>query len=208
ADPVLVSAPGQYFYRVRAFTSPAATPFALSNVVAVRVGPNSAVIDYSGGFPLPPAQVFDLQANRSAQFAETTARLTNANSQAGSVFSLNEENILNWTTTFQVRFHEGTQPSYADGFAFVIQAISSLALGQGGGGLGYQGIPESVAIKFDTFNNEGESGTGGSTRLFYGRGLPPGPPPGFPRGGHPPPGGAPGHPLQPRTTSHTPHQRY
>src|SRR5262249_22949980 len=72
-DPVLASTPGQYFYRVRAFVNPTPTdtPNVLSNVVAVRVGPNSAVIDYSGGFPLPPAPVFDLQANGSAQFAET-----------------------------------------------------------------------------------------------------------------------------------------
>src|SRR5262249_59868978 len=117
--------------------------------------------------------------------AETTARLTNANGQAGSVFTLNEENVLNWTTNFQVRLHEGTQPSYADGFAFVIQNISSLAVGQGAGGLGYQGIPESVAIKFDTFNNEGENGTGGSTGLFYRGRPPPRPPPAVPRPGTP-----------------------
>jgi hypothetical protein len=172
ADPVLVSAPGQYFYRVRAFVNPAGNPSVLSNVVAVRVGPGSAVIDYSGGFPLPPAPVFDLQANGSAQFAETTARLTNAPNQAGSVFSVNEENILNWTTSFQVRLHEGSQPSYGNGFAFVIQAISSLALGQGGAGLGYQGTPESVAIKFETTTGAPENGTGGSTGLFYGGSQP------------------------------------
>jgi hypothetical protein len=172
-DPILVSNPGQYFYRVRAFTNPAGTTFALSNVVAVRVGAGSAVIDYFNGFPSPPAPPPpDLQANGSAQFAETTARLTNANNQAGSVFSVNEENILNWNTTFRVRLHEGTQPNYADGFAFVIQAFSSLALGQGGGGLGYQGIPNSVCVKFDTFNNEGENGSGGSTGLFFGGSRP------------------------------------
>src|SRR5262249_24084890 len=59
-----------------------------------------------------------------------------------------------------------------DGFTFVIQAVSSLAVGAGGGGLGYQGIPNSVAIKFDTFNNEGENGTGGSTGLFFGGSRP------------------------------------
>src|SRR5262249_57546049 len=54
-DPVLVSNPGTYYYRVKAFTSPAATPFAYSNVVAARVGPGSAIIDYFNGFPPPPA---------------------------------------------------------------------------------------------------------------------------------------------------------
>jgi hypothetical protein len=165
-DPILVSQPGQYFYRVTAFTSsnlPAA-----SNVVPAKVGPASQVIDYSGGFPLPPASPPDLQANGSSQFAETTARLTNAVNQAGSVFSVNEENILNWTTTFKNRLHEGTQPNYANGFAFVIQAVSPLVVGQGGQGIGYQGIPESVMIKFDTYTNGTENGTGGSTGLFFG----------------------------------------
>jgi hypothetical protein len=35
------------------------------------------------------------------------------------------------------------------------------------GGLGYQGILNSVAIKFDTFDNERENGSGGSTGLFF-----------------------------------------
>jgi hypothetical protein len=173
-DPILVSSPGQYFYRVRAFTNPAGEMFALSNIVAVRVGPNSAIIDYLTGFPSPPSAPppFDLQANGSAQFAETTARLTNATNQTASVFSVNEENILNWTTTFTVRLHEGTQPNYANGFAFVIQAIASGLVGQGGQGLGYQGLANSVAIKFDTYTNGTENGTGGSTGLFFGGDLP------------------------------------
>jgi hypothetical protein len=174
ADPMLVSQPGQYYYRVRAFTSPAGTLSAVSNVVGVKVGPLSGVINYPAptGFPLPPATPIDLQANGSAQFAETTARLTNAVNQRGSVFSTNQENILNWTTSFQVRLHEGTQPSYANGFAFVIQAISPGALGLGAAGLGYQGIPNSVAIKFETTTGAAENGTGGSTGLFYGGSLP------------------------------------
>ncbi len=170
-DPILVSQPGTYYYRVKAFTS--SGTFAYSNGVGVRVGPGSAIIDYFNGFPTPPAPPpVDLQANGSAQFAETTARLTNANSQTGSIFSANAENILNWTTDFKVRLHEGTQPNYANGFAFVIQAISPNALGLGGQGLGYQGISNSVMIKFDTYTNGSENGTGGSTGLFYGGDLP------------------------------------
>src|SRR5262249_13380787 len=53
------------------------------------------------------------------------------------------------------------------------QANSPTALGPGGGGLGYGpdnragsgGIPRSVAIKLDIFNNEGE--TANSTGLFF-----------------------------------------
>jgi lectin family protein len=41
----------------------------------------------------------------------------------------------------------------ADGYAFVIQGASADALGGGGGGLGYDGIPNSIAVEFDTYPN-------------------------------------------------------
>jgi hypothetical protein len=67
--------------------------------------------------------------------------------------------------------HDGTNPM-ADGMAFVLQGDSPQALGFQGGGLGYgsdtpggpQGIPNSIAIKFDLYSNAGE-GTD-STGLF------------------------------------------
>jgi hypothetical protein len=169
-DPV---APGTYQYRIRAFTTPTGTNFALSNVVQARVGPGSALIDYhqANSFPQNPP---DLQANADAQFAEGTARLTRAINQTGSVFSVNKENVLNWTTEFTVRLHEGTQPNYADGFTFVLQANSPYAVGAGLGGLGYQGITNSVAIKFDTFQNPGET-SANSTGLYTGGANPGGP---------------------------------
>jgi hypothetical protein len=174
SDPVLVNNPGQYYYRIRAFTNPAGTTFALSNVIAVKIGPGSQTIDYFQALSFPPNPP-DLQANGAAQFAEGTARLTPGVAPPairGSVFSVNEKSVLNFDNEFSVRLHEGTQPSYANGFAFVIQAISSNALGQGGQGLGYQGIPNSVMIKFDTYTNGTENGTGGSTGLFFGGDLP------------------------------------
>src|SRR5262249_49587341 len=54
------------------------------------------------------------------------------------------------------RLHEGTQPNYADGFTFVLQANSPTALGQGLAGIGYQGIGRSVAVKFSTFQHPGD----------------------------------------------------
>lgn len=38
-----------------------------------------------------------------------------------------------------------------DGFAFVVQNFGEQTLGQGGGGLGYGGIPNAVAVEFDTW---------------------------------------------------------
>jgi hypothetical protein len=41
----------------------------------------------------------------------------------------------------------------ADGFAFVLQGGDGFALGEGGGGLGYGGVANSLAIEFDTYCN-------------------------------------------------------
>jgi hypothetical protein len=41
----------------------------------------------------------------------------------------------------------------ADGFAFVIQNESPVALGLAGRGLGYEGINNALAIEVDTYSN-------------------------------------------------------
>jgi hypothetical protein len=96
--------------------------------------------------------------------SESVLRLTDNLGQAGSAFFNTPVNITTFTTSFAFRFHDGTQPNPADGITFTIQGNGPTALGDGGGGLGYAGIGNSVAIKFDTFNNQGESDN--STGLF------------------------------------------
>jgi fibronectin type 3 domain-containing protein len=136
-------APGIYAYRIHAFsTNPNAE--SLSNVRGATVG---GVINHGNGFGNP----VDLTANGAAQFAENAARLTGADLQTGSVFANTLLTVTKFSTMFIVRLHEGTQPDYADGFTFVLQANAPTALGQGFGGLGYQGITNSVAVKFGTF---------------------------------------------------------
>lgn len=49
---------------------------------------------------------------------------------------------------------KGIPDGGADGLAFVIQPARDV-LGRGGGGLGYQGLPSSVAIEFDSHVNPG-----------------------------------------------------
>src|SRR5262249_44260001 len=139
----------EYFYRVRAFSvNPPDT--SLSNVGRARIGP--VVIDYLQGFPPQPA---DLRANGSAEFVDNSARRNNHFSQAGSVFSTMRVNVVTWTNPFFIRLHEGTQPNPADGLTFTLQndPRGPAALGGGGGSLGYEGIVNSVAIKFDVYNN-------------------------------------------------------
>jgi hypothetical protein len=109
----------------------------------------------------------------AAPLPPTVARLTDGGGgEAGGVFTTSRVGVTNFSTTFTFRMHDGTNPM-ADGMAFVIQGSSPAALGGTGGGLGYgsdhpggpQGIPNSVAIKFDLFNNAGE-GTD-STGIFF-----------------------------------------
>ena len=65
---------------------------------------------------------------------------------AGNIFS----------TTFQFQFTNTGGIAPADGITFVL-AANPTGLGGGGGGIGYVGVLNSVAIEFDTFNN-GEVG--------------------------------------------------
>jgi hypothetical protein len=147
-------APGQYAYRIHAFNvSPDGE--SLSNVQGTWVGPT---IDHSTPALAGFANATDLTVNGSAFVSpsEHVVRLTSANNQAGSIFSNTRFTVGDFTTMFDVRLHEGTQPNYADGFAFVLQANSPTALGQPAEGIGYRGIGNSVAVVFSTFQHVGD----------------------------------------------------
>jgi hypothetical protein len=58
----------------------------------------------------------------------------------------------------------------ADGMTFTIQGNNIWALGYSGGGLGYAGITNSVAVKFDLYSNAGEGSD--STGLYTGGAVP------------------------------------
>src|SRR5262249_52839796 len=136
---------GTFFYQVTAVsTFPEGTDTGDSNVAKATIGPISIV----HGNPTRGVPGFtdhsDPVANGSAQFTtENLLRLNNNFGQAGSAFEVQRVGIRGFTTTFQVRLHEGTQPNPADGFTFTLQTNSPTALGGGGGSLGYQGIPNS-----------------------------------------------------------------
>jgi hypothetical protein len=44
----------------------------------------------------------------------------------------------------------------ADGMALVLQSHSPSAIGTGGSGLGYHGIPSVLAVEFDTYRSDGD----------------------------------------------------
>jgi hypothetical protein len=114
----------------------------------------------------------------TAPLPPSVAELTDGNfGEAGSVFLSNRVGVTNFTSTFTFQMRPGTTPM-ADGLAFVLQGVGPTALGPPGGGLGYGsdhvggggGLPHSVAIKFDLFNNQGEGPD--STGLYF-NGAPP-----------------------------------
>jgi uncharacterized repeat protein (TIGR01451 family) len=85
--------------------------------------------------------------------------------QTGTAWYITPQNVQNgFTTTFQFQISDTSTPP-GDGIAFVIQNSSTGAIGYLGGGLGYGdkdentdpsqgiGIPNSLAIEFDTFQN-------------------------------------------------------
>ncbi|HXN24632.1 MAG TPA: fibronectin type III domain-containing protein [Candidatus Dormibacteraeota bacterium] len=149
-------APGTYFYRVLAFN--AAGDSSASNIVRATIGPLN--IDHSGGF----TSNSDLTANGSTQFVESVARLTDiVAGQAGTFFTNERVGIRNFSSTFNVRIHEGTFPR-GDGFAFVLQSNDPRQLGRSGGQLGYFAILNGVAVTFDVLHN--------STGLVAGRHFP------------------------------------
>ncbi|MCT7997214.1 SBBP repeat-containing protein [Laspinema olomoucense] len=97
----------------------------------------------------------------AAQLGDTL-RLTPKNrtsgSQAGAVWHATPQSVEDgFETTFQFQIND-LGGSGGDGFAFVIQNSSADAIGGGGGTLGYSGIYNSLAVEFDTFDND-ETGT-------------------------------------------------
>lgn len=73
-----------------------------------------------------------------------------AHLQAGAAWFVEKQHIQNG---FETTFTFWISGDGADGFAFVIQNYSDSALGANGSGLGYQGVPNSLAVEFDTWRN-------------------------------------------------------
>jgi hypothetical protein len=98
-----------------------------------------------------------LALNGNSALSGTCLQLTSgALNQASSAYYAIPVAVTAFTTDFDFTFTPGTTPALGDGLTFVIQNAGPTALGADGAGLGYATIPNSVAIKFDVFNNAGE----------------------------------------------------
>jgi hypothetical protein len=125
-------------------------------------GQNFAVLGTNVNFLNGFAGATTLQLNGAAFINGSTLRLTDGGlGEASSAFTTSAVSVTKFSTFFAFQLTNAD----ADGFTFTIQSVGPTALGFGGGGLGYQGIPSSVAIKFDLFNNAGEGNN--SVGLYF-----------------------------------------
>jgi serine/threonine protein kinase len=135
------TAPGEtYYYRMRAIRESGES--SLSNAA-------SASLFYAQGFT-PTGLVL----NRGAAVIDKALRLTDAgNNEARSAFYQTELDVRSFATRFRFKISPGVT---ADGFTFCIHGGEPTAVGAPAGGLGYQGLTKSLAVKFDLYSNDGE----------------------------------------------------
>jgi hypothetical protein len=169
-----------YYYRVSAVNTPQpGTSFESQQSAEFAISPTP--YDFSQGFPgtnVDPtvAKAQYLSTARSVlslnglnvqdtRTFNNSLQLTDGGTQeTDSAFTLLPVNVNRFSTQFTYQ----ATPSYlytgplADGITFTIQGVGPTVLGDSGGGLGYAGIGQSVALKFDLFNNlgEGDDSTG------------------------------------------------
>jgi hypothetical protein len=123
------------------------------------INPAANGIDFSYGFA-GAGTGFTL--NGSASINGTRIRLTdNGSNEASSAFFGSQVPIGTFTADFTFQISD----PFSDGMTFTIQSVGPTALGAPGGGLGYgpdtvggtgAKIANSLAIKFDLYNNQGE----------------------------------------------------
>jgi hypothetical protein len=120
----------------------------ISATYAIQAG--ITMINYGSGF----SSVVGLTLNGSTiNSDDSRLQLTDGGDyEAGSVFYNTPINVQAFTTDFSFQLSSAV----ADGFTFTIQNTGVTALGANGGLLGYAGIGNSVAVKFDFYNNNGE----------------------------------------------------
>ncbi len=130
-----------------------------SDVADATTTDQVALLDFSSGFVNSTA----LTLNGSAAIFGSRLELTDVGLWEGaSVFSSDPVDVTAFASEFTFQISRGRDT--ADGITFAIQGNGPTALGNAGGSLGYGSMPNSVAIKFDLYNNAGEGVS--STGLF------------------------------------------
>lgn len=150
--------------RVRAISAATAALMLLALTVQMGLAGVTPVVftDFSDSSEL----TLNEDAAIATEGGQEVLRVTPAASgQAGSAFltdaiSLAADASFSTTFSFQITASGGAADSDgpgADGLVFVVQTVSNTA-GGAGGGIGYQGLDNSVGIEFDTWDNGEISG--------------------------------------------------
>jgi fibronectin type 3 domain-containing protein len=149
-----------YFYQVSGVNSVGEGARSPEASATPQAGLGTGGLDFGNGF----AGATGLTLNGSAVISGSSLRLTDGGgNEAGSAFGSTRLDVTQFVTQFSFLLAAGSSPT-ADGITFTIQGNSPNALGPSGGGLGYGpdntagtgGIPNSVALKFDLYSNQGE----------------------------------------------------
>ena len=151
------------------YTHPITVPVS-ETVQAIAIAPNllpssivSAAYDIDPAYTINFSQGFaqsqasgQMQFNGSTDLDDFRLQLTNGGYyQAGSAFYSTPVPISAFTTDFTFQLSNPV----ADGITFTIQGVGPTALGGDDQNLGYGGIKNSVAIKFDINNNAAKATT-------------------------------------------------
>lgn len=137
---------------------------------AYVIQPAGSSINFGSGFST--TQGLTLNGGAVAT-NDTRLQLTNGQlNEAGSVFWNTPINIQSFTTNFEFQL----SLAQGNGFTFTIQNQGATAIGGDSAGLGYAGIPKSVAIKFNFYNYQPPGAPNGegsdSTGLYTNGALP------------------------------------
>ncbi len=126
-------------------------------------GGGTSTINFASGF-----SATGMQFNGNAKLTGNRLQLTDTsgNLEDGSAFWNQKVNVQRFTSDFTFQITN----SGADGITFAIQGAAPTALGAAGGGLGYAGMANSVAVKFDIYDNAGEGSN--STGLYLNGAVP------------------------------------
>jgi uncharacterized protein (UPF0147 family) len=120
----------------------------VSSTLTGTGAPAVTAIDFGTGFSTSA-----LTLNGPATITGGALQLTSGPSSAASSAFFPNPAV---TTTFATDFTFQLLDPATEGITFTIQGDGAATVGSNGGGLGYQGIPNSIALKFDLRDTAGE----------------------------------------------------
>ena len=127
---------------------------ALAAALGIAATAQSAVVADYPDF----TDVSKLKLNGDAEQSGAVLRLTGTEPGGETGTAFTKKAVVNKKKSFKTEFvfnmHDSTT-SPGDGMAFIVHSASKGAVGDGGGGLGFGSIGDSVAVEFDTFDNGG-----------------------------------------------------